>query len=492
MTISTRRRTQRWTKNSTRGRLARIAAASTAVFAVVAASLVFAAGAANADDEVDVDNHVGMTICHVVNGEGNTGMGYDKITIDRHAWDAHKAHGDAAWSESSGCPKRPYDVSYNDNWTEVFCFDGKTVNMNFDVTGWGWTEKMAKDDAAAQIATEQAKYAGHVNGECPKPDPCKPTVDPSTNTLRGCMATYPTKWTEAICYRGETKNFSEDITGIGFGSTYEEAQANAKANADWQMGILDKAKEIWIGWKYPRHTDGECTLTPVTRNAGPSEFCTADGTKSYSGEGTATWGTSKEADTLYEADAIVLAQELADADLDNQVPEDAIEGACPAPDKFGAPGTWTITTDICYNGGFETNTVTATKDVTGYDTSSAAYTAAEAAAKADADAQMVTFLAARPGYTIAPADHVCTVPVVESTPVTAVEAATVAAPAPATVSAPAPAKVAAPAAATVPEAVPAGDGSSAPQTPVWMLALLGLGTLGLALGGARIAIQHRI
>jgi hypothetical protein len=482
-------------RNSTRGRLARIAAASTAVFAVVAASLVFAAGAAVAED-VDVDHHPGggqqwKTICHVVNGQGNTGMGYDKITIADDAWDAHKAHGDAGWSESSGCPMRPYDVSHTDNWTEVFCFKGETVRMDFDATGWGWTMQMAKDDAAAKITAEQAKYAGHENGECPKPDPCKPTVDPTTSTLHGCMATYPTKWTETICYAGATKNFSEDITGIGFGSTYEEALANAKNNADGLVAGKDWLMQKYLDWKYPRHTEDACTLTSVPGTAGPSEFCTAEGTKSYSGEGSATWGTSKNADKLYEADAIVLAQERADADLDSQVPEDSIEGACPATDTFAAPGTWTITTDICYNSAFETNTVTATKDVTGYDTSSAAYTAAEAAARADAEAQMVTFLAARPGYTIAPADHVCTVPLVESTPVTVVEAATVAAPAPATVAAPAPAKVAAPAAATVPEAVPAGDGSSAPQTPVWMLALLGLGVLGLALGGARIAIQHR-
>ena len=66
-----------------------------------------------------------------------------------------------------------------------------------------------------------------------------------------------------------------------------------------------------------------------------------------------------------------------------------------------------------------------------------------------------------------------------------VEAATVTEE-PEAVAAPQPATVTAPKPATIPVAVPAGDGSSVPQTPVWALALLALGTVGLLASGTRL------
>jgi hypothetical protein len=65
-------------------------------------------------------------------------------------------------------------------------------------------------------------------------------------------------------------------------------------------------------------------------------------------------------------------------------------------------------------------------------------------------------------------------------PATVVEPATATAPEAATVAVPAPAKV------TAPATVPAGDGSSVPQVPTWALALLVLGTVGLAASATRL------
>ena len=64
--------------------------------------------------------------------------------------------------------------------------------------------------------------------------------------------------------------------------------------------------------------------------------------------------------------------------------------------------------------------------------------------------------------------------------------AAVAVPAAATVAAPAPATVTVPQAATLPSAVPAGDGSSAPATPLWALAMVIAGALGAISMGIRM------
>ena len=76
---------------------------------------------------------------------------------------------------------------------------------------------------------------------------------------------------------------------------------------------------------------------------------------------------------------------------------------------------------------------------------------------------------------------------------TAVEAATAVAPVlPATVPAEAPEAVAVPAPATVPlpATVPAGDGSTVPQVPVALLALLALATAAAVTSGLRMATNR--
>lgn len=66
------------------------------------------------------------------------------------------------------------------------------------------------------------------------------------------------------------------------------------------------------------------------------------------------------------------------------------------------------------------------------------------------------------------------------------EPATVSVPAPATVSAPAPAKVTVPAKKVMPATVPAGDGSTAPQVPVWLLVLVAATAAGVVASSARL------
>ncbi len=82
-------------------------------------------------------------------------------------------------------------------------------------------------------------------------------------------------------------------------------------------------------------------------------------------------------------------------------------------------------------------------------------------------------------------------------PAAVVEAATVVAPAvvappeAAAVTAPAAATVAVPAAATVPASVPAGDGSQAPGLPMWALAMIAVGVLGAGFAGKSILAARK-
>lgn len=459
-------------------------AASTAVFAVVAASLVFAAGAASADD-VGVDHS--KTICHVVSGQGNTGMGYDKITINENAWSAHQAHGDVAYSERSGCPKRAYDVSYPDNWTETFCFKGETVRMDFDVTGWGWDEKMAKDDAAALIKAEQAKYDGHVNGECPKPDPCKPTVDPTTNTLHICKVTFPTEWTDTFCYAGRTVEFSKEIVGVGFGSTYEQALANAKDNADFLLKVADKVMPKILDREYPGRTDGACSATADA--SWVTTICYAGitteidfTTETFSATGETTEAAQLAAQAKAD-EALAIWQE---ENYPIGFPDQYVEGACPIlTQEFTATRTDSGTSAFCTTDGRDisfdySGTATRTSAISQADADALAQASAVAAGQQNLTGLLAPFPEAIPG----------TCPVIPAAvPVAPVEPAVVAPVEAATVAVPEAATVAAPAAATVPEAVPAGDGSSAPQTPVWMLALLAVATVALGATAVRIATR---
>jgi hypothetical protein len=147
---------------------------------------------------------------------------------------------------------------------------------------------------------------------------------------------------------------------------------------------------------------------------------------------------------------------------------------------------------LCYAGAVTTmNVGTQTATIDGTDQTAANNAAAAKWTDASKAAALSAFLVTNPAYTVVPASGVCTTPgttpeaaaVAPAEPVTAVEAATVTAPEPAKAAVPAAATVAAP----PPAAVPAGDGSSVPQTPVWALALLALGTVALAASATRLA-----
>lgn len=190
-----------------------------------------------------------------------------------------------------------------------------------------------------------------------------------------------------------------------------------------------------------------------------------------------------------KADAL-LRNEESDFDIDRT------GAACRTVETYSYLPTYTASTTACtlYNGTWTSGylfSVTVegqkvlTKD-TPWTTEEKA--AADATLQPQATADLATLMGTA---TIDTSGASCTPPPppppppTEPEPVTVVEPATVAPVLPATVEEPT--QVAIPAAATVPARVPAGDGSGLPATPVWLLALLALGTAAVIMTGARLA-----
>ncbi len=243
----------------------------------------------------------------------------------------------------------------------------------------------------------------------------------------------------------------------------------------------------------PREYTGEATVS------GSATYCTVENetiTIDYtSGPVTATSTVSQEdADALAQAEA----EQLAQADLQGKIPSGATPGACQVTQSWmgealtsGSAQYCTVegvTVTLAYSGTGSSSSVTSQADA-----DYQAQLIADDAAQADLVSKIPT--GATPGAclpeepeTVAPVEPgtVPTEPEIVAPEVVVPEPAKVVKPA--TVAA---GVTGAPDAAKVPVAVPAGDGSTVPQTPAWLLAMLAMGTVAL-LGSATRLVAARI
>jgi hypothetical protein len=116
------------------------------------------------DDVNPGASHDKITICHKVEGKGNTGQGWDIITINRQAWDAHQAHHsglDFEVTPSSPCP--PTAPTYSASRT--VCTDPSADPVTVQVSGSA-TQEAANAALNTKLETEFADSWEPVNGVC--------------------------------------------------------------------------------------------------------------------------------------------------------------------------------------------------------------------------------------------------------------------------------------------------------------------------------------
>lgn len=239
---------------------------------------------------------------------------------------------------------------------------------------------------------------------------------------------------------------------------------------------------------------------PVTVNLrGSGQFCLATGatgTLTWEGTGTGYYHMTTQGYPqtfprcpMTREEATTEAQQSAESDLayhQAEATEGATPGLCTPPGQtYNAAGSAGGSRDYCTVEGTTavvtyTGTGSATSTVSQQDANYVAQQKADAAAQADLAAKTPAgaTLGACGVVTVAPEEPIVVAPVQ-----------------PATIAAPQPAKVAGGVAATVPEAatipgaVPAGDGSTAPTVPVSALVLLVLGTAVLAVAVSRLVTR---
>lgn len=269
--------------------------------------------------------------------------------------------------------------------------------------------------------------------------------------------------------------------------TYEAAHAAALARATAQ--VANNKRIATTGY-----AEGACVpdvyncLEVSDRVSDGGWFCNAEGVDTYiswSGSGSARYhevvsgnptefGCCPMTQTEAQEAALLEAQENAMLDMRKQT-EGATPGLCTPPTPtYSATGLTEGSVDYCAVDG---TTVVVTYTGAGSATSTVSQADANFVAQQQADAAAQADLAAKTpsGATLgacAPAAPATVEPVVVAQPEPAVVA---------------PEQVSIPEAATVPKAVPAGDGTTAPQVPVLLLVMAALAAVGAVTAARRLA-----
>jgi hypothetical protein len=178
------------TRTTRKGFTAQLLTAVLAVLAVVAASLTFTATAAVADSDGDHPNKI--TICHYVNGKGETKDGYDVISISIRAWenghsfpdeDQQYNHDDRdVVYNGTSCPTIPTVTGYGEATAThgLLCWDDTTYGpfttgvVSVTLPGLQMSQEranaLATEDAELKAAAELARmlsdFPDHADGSC--------------------------------------------------------------------------------------------------------------------------------------------------------------------------------------------------------------------------------------------------------------------------------------------------------------------------------------
>lgn len=308
--------------------------------------------------------------------------------------------------------------------------------------------------------------------------------------------------TETIHWTGEGSSSYGPFQTCPGNGTIERCEFGAGGYADALDAATAEARNDTSGRVLPSGaTLGACTFSckdVPKRVDDDGLYCTDKGTETLAwwGEGSSDYAVldpkgvtdprcSAESESAASAAALAEAQKNADI-MKAEITRNATEGACAVTVSWVGEAATSGSAEYCT---VEGTTVTLAYSGVGRSSSTTSQADATYQAQliadreAQADLLSVTPTGATPGACPAPE-------AVEPATVAPVLPATVPVEEPAAVAVPAPATVQVPAAAPLPASIPAGDGSSVPQQPVALLALLALAAAVAVTSGLRMATNR--